>query len=169
MYLNKDIRVKILGVDFNVELIKGLLKEFIEAISNGDRCLTARFGRIEDFMASKLMGFDLEEATRKDQIFMLSDTAISAALWEIAPEGVCNSITPDTLLESEEHIQALASSFKQFGKVETAKPFREFLEKEGLVSSGDEINWEEIMPSLVKAPFFLECLARGKQLFVSQY
>jgi len=28
---------------------------------------------------------------------------------------------------------------------------------------------EEIMPSLVKAPFFLECLARGKQLFVSQY
>ena len=147
---------------------KDLLKEFVEAISNGDRCLTARFGRIEDFLASKLVGFDLEEETRKDAILMLSDGAISQALWDIANNGDCDSINPDMLLESKKHIQTLANWFKKLENTPTAKPFRKFLENQGLVVSSDKINWKEIMPSLVKAPFFHECLARGKYIFGQQ-
>lgn len=148
---------------------KGLLKEFIEEIANGDRSLNARFERIEGFMEAKLMGLDLEEDTRKDEIFMLSDRAIGTAFCEIAPDGDFDSITPDTLLKNEEHMQALVSSFEQFQDPEIDTPFKELLEQKGLVKSTDNINWGEIMPSLVQAPFFPECLDRGKQLFLNLY
>ena len=121
-------------------------------------------GRIEDFMATQFLGFNLEEETRVEKIYTLSDSAIAGALEEITFDDA--SVTPSIFLEDSENMKSLVSAFQMYGSSETAKPFKQYLVKQGLAQSVDHIDWEKIMPSIVRAPFFEDCLARGHQQYL---
>jgi hypothetical protein len=141
----------------------GRLDDFIKKISQGDGCLTARMGRIEEFQA-ELLGFGINDSSSKTEINLMPIQAISN-FFQSKLDASQESVTGFSVrsFDDEEEKANLDESFKMFERSSLAKHFIDYLEEEKLIQDKNQINWNEVVPKLLNKPDFMLWLEMGKK------
>lgn len=140
--------------------------------SGGDGCLTARYGRVEEFHAS-LHNFELQEASQSDQAINLAPTI---ALSEFLTDYFAETENPVKSLSEalknkkffSEHVDNLAAYFSTYSSIDSGQPFRLHLKKQGIIQDETNIDWNKAVAKILEAPEFSHWLDLGKAQAISQ-
>lgn len=158
----KQIEQKVYTLLMAYQTAKSLdqTEKLYETIGQGDGCLTARMGRIEEFLSELKSLGDISQDFSTEAIMQLSDAAVSSAIMEHSfGETDINSLKKEDL-----DINALITCFSIFSQVEKAEPFKDFLIDQGWIEDKNKIDWKLVVENLIASPLFEVMLNRGKEI-----
>nr|MBA2726713.1 hypothetical protein [Parachlamydiaceae bacterium] len=140
--------------------IMGKEDELYQVVRQGDPCLTARVGRIEEFLASLYNLGDSLQDMLSDKIFMITDTAIGEILLEMADDAESLEI----LTPADIDANTLAQFLKQLSTVATSELFKDYLVGKGYCETKENIDWLEVSTRLLPSKDFEIMFLRGKRI-----
>ena len=144
---------------------KNRLNELIQNVGTPS-CFTGRMGAISEFLP-RLQWSELDELAVAGYTFLTTDVAFSHAILECIPidsddhvaEGMIDKFSTETCKQNkEEFVMAL----NLFGKGKRAKPFYDFLLREGIVEKLPIEDWSPVVDKLFDSKFLPEILSRAK-------
>lgn len=138
------------------------VNDFIKIVSNGDRCLTARMGRVSLFQA-ELSGLgNVEEVTSFEHISEAPVLAIATSLGDLDIKKEEIEIATKEILTNPDNLKNLSKCFKQFASGERTLPFRKYLIQKRIIEDTDHVNWKEALQKMIKMPEFDAWFSAGK-------
>jgi hypothetical protein len=159
--------VKIYLLTYQIAKEKGRLDDFYEEVGTPS-CFTGRMGGAADFLP-RVQWSELDAMVTQGYIYLLSDVVLSNVISEAVPlelddddEAARDYIKNFTIEDCRKNAEGIAQSFIQFGFSEKAKPFFDFLLKEGFVESLPVQKWDEVVTKLLESKHISEMLSRGK-------
>ncbi len=150
-----SVRVDTLLLTYQEAKKGNRLKDFVNAVANGDGCLTARMGRVAVFQAQLLNVNQIEDvsstAIKEFVEYVLSDLLINAYESEEDVARAIESATVDDLL-SGDRLELCAQTFKRYSSSPLARHFKQFLLTKGVVEDVEAIDWIDALDKMRNMP-----------------
>jgi hypothetical protein len=159
-------RTYLLLAAFQKAQLMGKEDEFIKNIAGGDRCITARMGRVEEFFGVLNELGDFQQDLLTDHIFALSDVAIMNVIGYLLDN---ETITPEDISEltaNDIDQDLLTAELKFLGNTNStfAIPFKDYLVRMKFCENKENIDWNKTAALLRDSEDFKKMLKRGKDL-----
>ncbi len=142
------------------------LDDLMKKIYQGDVCLTARVGRIEEFQA-ELEGMRMNEdegpAGRLNDGPMLAISEFLQQLTEESSDPIedVKNVQINEIRQLAD-LQSLANQFATYCSGYQAAPLLHLLKKQGVISDIDNIDWIDAVSKIIKRPEFSIWFELGK-------